>query len=92
MKKSIIMIGILGLLLELGAKEYAQVAPTRVQMVLEAKQLMHRYDMLKNKKVAWQKRQEVIIKDFNKIHNVDEHFGAGNKYGKRRLEKRKNDF
>jgi len=92
MKKNIIMIGILGLFLELGAKEYAQVAPTRVQMVLEAKQLMQRYDMLKNKKVAWQKRQVAIINDFNKIHDTDEHFGDGNKYGKKRLEKRQNDF
>lgn len=92
MKKCIIMISVLGLFLEISAKEYMQDTPSRTQMLLEAKQLLQRYDMLKNKKAAWQKRQIVIIDDFDKTHETDEHFGEKNRYGKKRLEKRQFDF
>jgi len=92
MKKSVIMIGILGLFLELTAKDYTKVVQTRTQMLLETKQLLQRQEMLKNKKAAWRERQLVIIDDFNKIYETDEHFGTDNNYGKKRLEKRQKDF
>ncbi len=92
MKKSLIMIGISGLLLQLSAKEYLENAPTRAQMLLEAKQLLQREEMLKIKKSAWRKRQIVLLDDFNKIYEMDEQFGTKNLYGKKRLEKRQRDF
>ena len=92
MKKCIITISVLGLFLEISANEYVQDASLRKQMLLDAKQLMQRYDMLKNKKEAWQKRQLVIINDFDKMLETDEDFGENNNYGKKRLEKRQFDF
>ena len=92
MKKSLIIVLIIGGFLEFSARMISEGAPTRAQMLLDAKQLLQRETMLKNKKAAWQKRQMVLLNDFNKIYETDEKFGRENIYGKRRLEKRQRDF
>ncbi len=92
MKKILSMIAVAGLLSQLLAREYVDDIPTRAQMLLEAKQLLQREEMLKIKKSAWQKRQMVLLDDFNKIYETNEHFGSKNLYGKKRLEKRQKDF
>ena len=92
MTKSLMLILISGIYLQLFAKVIAKETPTKAQMQLKAKQLLQREIMLKNKKEAWQKRQMVLLNDFKKIYETDEKFGTGNIYGKKRIEKRQRDF
>ncbi len=92
MKKSLIMMGVVGVFFQLFAKLPLEVAPTRAQMLLEAKLLLQKEIRLKNKKAAWQKRQMVLLDDFNKIYETDEQFGTKNLYWKKRFEKHQRDF
>ncbi len=92
MKKSLIMISVLGVFLQLFAQDFLDGTPMRAQMLLEAKLLLQKETRLKNKKAAWQVRQMALLKDFNKVYETDEQFGTKNLYGKKRLEKRQRDF
>jgi len=65
---------------------------TKSQIILEAKHCAMRYEMLNNKKEAWNKRKQVLINDFSEIYEDDSNFGEKNHYGKQRMEQRLQDF
>ena len=56
------------------------------------KQLQARYQIVKNKKIAWRHRRKELVGKFKELYDEPESLGENNLYGKLRLERRKKEF
>jgi ABC-type multidrug transport system ATPase subunit len=79
-------------LLSTGFSEVVVPDTTAVKIPLEAKHLSTRYAILKNKKIAWNKRKKALIKKFKELYESDDFLGDENRYGKLRRERHKKHF
>ena len=91
MKKSFIMIVLCGWL-SAGFCDVVTVNEVIEKIPSEAKHLSKRYEILKNKKLAWKKRKKVLIRKFKELYESADFLGSENRYGKLRLERHQKHF
>jgi hypothetical protein len=92
MKKAIVLLGILGIYIEINAEDIFYKHTSKSEMILDAKHLLFKQKMLQNKKAAWQKRVVGLIEDFYTTLDTKVYFGEKNAYGKARQERREKEF
>ncbi len=91
MKKHIIMVAMCGLLSS-GFSDVVVPSEQIGKMSSETKHLSQRYTIMKNKKLAWNKRKKVLIRKFEELHDSADFLGSENHYGKLRLQKHQKQF
>ena len=92
MRILIIMIGVLGLSVQMYAKDISYDGLSRKQMLVEAKHLIINRAKLETKQEAWLARRQVLVSEFERDMESADYFGEHNAFGKRRMQRRKNDF